>query len=108
MGFCHKCGKEISEDAYFCPNCGMRTERGAEAGVSAPMEEVREAFSRMGQEMEKAFSIAAKEIHEAFKTARENIRQPTGREPIACTHCGEKNASSASYCHKCGEKIGKE
>jgi ribosomal protein L40E len=72
------------------------------------MEEVREAFSRMGQEMEKAFSIAAKEIHEAFNTARENIRQPTGREPIVCTHCGEKNASNASYCHKCGEKMGKE
>jgi adenine-specific DNA methylase len=108
MAFCHKCGKKISEDDLFCSNCGARTKKGIEAGVSAPAEEMREAFSKMGQEMEKAFAVAAKEIHEAFKTARENIRQSTGRETVVCSHCGEKNASCASYCCKCGEKIGTE
>jgi predicted amidophosphoribosyltransferase len=108
MAFCHKCGKKISEDDLFCSNCGARTKKGIEAGVSAPAEEMREAFSKMGQEMEKAFAVAAKEIHEAFKTARENIRQSTGRETVVCSHCGEKNASGASYCYKCGEKIGTE
>lgn len=77
--------------------------KGAEAG--APAEELRETFSKIGQEVEKAFSVAAKEIHEAFKTTGENIRRSTGKEPTVCPHCGEKNASDAKYCYKCGEKI---
>jgi uncharacterized membrane protein YvbJ len=108
MAFCLKCGKKISEDDYFCSNCGARTEKGAREGVSASAEELRETFSKMGVEMEKAFSIAAKEIHEAFRTARENIRESTNRETIVCPHCGDKNASDAAYCYKCGGKTGKK
>jgi len=25
MILCHYCGKELSEDFYFCPYCGIRT-----------------------------------------------------------------------------------
>lgn len=35
--YCAKCGKELSEDAYFCPNCGHRTLRGEEVGTAYPM-----------------------------------------------------------------------
>jgi uncharacterized membrane protein YvbJ len=108
MGYCSKCGNEVSEDDYFCSKCGTKTAKGAEAGVSAPTEELRDALSKMGQDMEKAFSMAAKQIHKAFKTAGENVRRSTGREPIICSHCGQKNASDSSFCYKCGERLGRK
>jgi ribosomal protein L40E len=105
MGFCSKCGEELPEDARFCPNCGFRTEKGVEAGVSPPTEEWREEFLRVGQEMEKAFHTAAEEMRKAFKTARENIRQSTTKGSVVCGHCGEKNQGDANFCYKCGKKL---
>jgi len=36
MVFCSKCGKDLPENAYFCPTCGVRTGKGAEANVPMP------------------------------------------------------------------------
>jgi predicted RNA-binding Zn-ribbon protein involved in translation (DUF1610 family) len=103
--FCSSCGKELSEDAYFCPNCGVRTRMGVEVGAGGPWEEVREAFGRMGEELEKAFETAGREIEKAFKTAKEEIKEATSKEQVVCPDCGEKNASSAKFCYKCGRKL---
>jgi uncharacterized membrane protein YvbJ len=105
MGFCSNCGEELPEDAYFCPKCGARTIKGAEAGVSSPMDDLRDAFNKMNQEIEKAFSIASREIQKAFKTARENVKQSIYREPISCPQCGEKSPSDSNFCYKCGKKL---
>ena len=107
MGFCSRCGKELSEDAYFCPKCGVKTRRGVEAGVPTPFpsEDLKEAFSKMGQEMERAFSIAAKEIQKAFGTVRESVGESGRREPAVCPHCGEKNVGDAKFCYGCGKEL---
>lgn len=104
MRFCSKCGEKLPEDAYFCPRCGARTRKGIEAGVTTPLNELGEAFSRAGQELEKAFSRAAVEIREAFRTARKNVRESTGRE-VVCKSCEEKNSVDAVFCYSCGEKL---
>jgi len=106
MVFCLKCGKELPEDGYFCPNCGVRAQKGVEAGVSVPVEELREAFAKIGQEMEKAFRTAAKEIDAAFKTVREDVRESKARATIVCSECGQKNSGDASYCFNCGKRLG--
>jgi len=106
MVFCLKCGKELPEDAYFCPSCGVRTQKGVEAGASVPVEELRVAFAKMGQEMEKAFRTAAKEIETAFRTVREDVRESKGRATVLCSECGQKNSGDASYCFNCGKKLG--
>jgi len=103
--FCSKCGEKLSEDAYFCSRCGARTRKGVEAGVHVPVDDLRDAFSKMGQEMEKAFATAAKEIQQAFKNARENVRQSTTNEPIVCSYCKQTNLGEASFCSNCGRKI---
>lgn len=105
MTFCSGCGEKLPEDAYFCPKCGVRTTKGAEAGVHSPAEDLREAFSKMGQEMEKAFTIAVEEMRKAFKTARDNVRQSNRGQSIVCTSCGEKNPGHASFCTKCGKEL---
>jgi uncharacterized Zn finger protein (UPF0148 family) len=87
MAFCSKCGEKLPEGAYFCPRCGARTRKGLEAGVTAPFDELGEAFSRVGQEMEKVFSRAAVEIHEAFKTVRKSIQESTNRQ-VVCKNRG--------------------
>lgn len=105
MVFCHKCGEELPEHAYFCPRCGVRTGKGIEEGISIPRDELREGLSKIGQEIEKAFSIAAREIEEAFKTARESIRESTQRKTSVCPHCGEQNPGYARFCYKCGKAL---
>jgi len=106
MVFCLKCGKELPEDACFCPSCGVRTQKGVEAGVSVPVEELRVAFAKIGQEMEKAFRTAAKEIEAAFKTVREDVRESKVRATVVCSECGQKNSGDASYCFNCGKRLG--
>ena len=107
MVFCSKCGEKLPEDAYFCSRCGVRTKKGLEAGIRVPIDDLRDAFSDVGQEMEKAFAKAAKEIQRAFRTARENIRQPAVNEQIICAHCKQANLSDASFCSGCGRKLEK-
>ncbi len=106
--YCSNCGGKLPENAYFCPRCGVRTEKGAEAGISTPWEDLREALSKMGEEIEKAFAVAGKEMEKAFKTAREKVTEATSREPITCPHCGEKNPFNAKFCQKCGKKLKQE
>jgi ribosomal protein L40E len=105
MVFCSKCGEKVPEDAYFCPKCGFRTKKGVEAGVAAPIEDLREAFARMEKELENAFTTATKEMQKAFKTVTEDLREKGLARQVICTSCGEKNPRGASFCYKCGSKI---
>jgi len=102
MVFCSKCGKELPENAYFCPTCGVKTAKGAEANVPMPYGDM---FSEMGKQIEKAFLTASEEMKNAFDKAREEIRRATSREPVVCPSCGEKNSVRDSFCRKCGKKL---
>lgn len=97
---------KLPEDAYFCPKCGTRTDKGAEAGAHYPQEELRETFSKIGEELEKAFTVAGKEIEKAFSRAKESFRETKGKKAIVCQRCKERNPPDASFCFKCGEKLG--
>jgi len=106
MAYCSNCGGEIPEDAFFCPKCGTKTMKGAEANAKYPSDEMRAAFTRMGIELEKAFSTAAVEIHAAFKKARENMNaKPAEQEAMICQNCNAKNQSGAIFCRNCGNKL---
>jgi predicted amidophosphoribosyltransferase len=102
MVFCSKCGKDLPENAYFCPTCGVRTGKGAEANVPMPYGDM---FSEMGKEIEKAFLTASEEMKKAFDKVGEELRRATSREPIVCRSCGEKNSVRSQFCSKCGRKL---
>lgn len=76
MVFCTKCGKELPEKAYFCPNCGVKTAEGEEAKVSMPYGEM---FSEMEKQLEKAFLTASEEIKNVLNKAREEVKRATNR-----------------------------
>ncbi|MHA2231225.1 MAG: zinc-ribbon domain-containing protein [Candidatus Hodarchaeales archaeon] len=102
MVFCSKCGKELPENAYFCPICGVKTAKGIEANVSMPYGEM---FSEMEKKLEQAFLTASEDLKKAFNKAREGVKRATHREPIICPSCGEKNSTGEKFCHECGEKL---
>ncbi len=108
MVYCSNCGEKLPENSYFCLRCGVRTEKGLEAGMSTPWEDLRDAFARTGEEIEKAFSAAGKEMEKAFKVAKDKIREATSREPVTCSNCGGKNAAGSRYCQSCGTKLKQE
>ena len=102
MVFCSKCGKELPENAYFCPSCGVKTAKGVEANVSMPYGEM---FSEMEKKLEKAFLTASEEMKKAFNKVREEVKKATAREPVICPSCGENNYAEDKFCRKCGKKI---
>jgi uncharacterized membrane protein YvbJ len=104
MTYCSNCGEKIPEDALFCPKCGARTMKGMEKTV-ASAEDIRETFNKIEKEFEKAFALAAKEIQTAFKNAKESAQQPTVKETVTCSSCGEKNPKGSVFCYSCGAKI---
>ena len=106
MSYCSNCGSKLPEDAYFCPICGTKTQKGAEANAKYPSDEMREAFTKMGIELEKAFNTAAREMHSAFQRARKNMNQkPSEQIFVVCPNCGAKNQSGAIFCRNCGNKL---
>ncbi|MDD1776253.1 MAG: zinc-ribbon domain-containing protein [Candidatus Methanomethylicus sp.] len=106
MGFCSKCGKELADDAFFCPRCGVRTAAGVTAGATPPvMEEMRDALLRAGKEIEKAVNKAAKEMDDTLTKAKENVHATKAKMNQTCPNCGAANLGNAAYCPKCGTKL---
>jgi uncharacterized membrane protein YvbJ len=106
MIYCSNCGSQLADDAYFCPKCGTKTDKGKAAKAAYPTEELRDAFYHVGIELERAFTMAAKETHQAILRARDNLQQKTASpEPIVCPNCGTKNPAGSIFCHNCGTRI---
>jgi ribosomal protein L40E len=112
MVYCSNCGEKIDDNAYFCPKCGTKTSAGKASNAAYPVDELRDAFYKVGIELERAFNIAARETQAAFKKASENMHQKTvsnydtPQGSVVCTSCGANNISGAVFCHSCGTKVG--
>jgi uncharacterized membrane protein YvbJ len=102
MVFCSKCGKELPENAHFCPNCGVKTAKGVEANVSTPYGEM---FSDVEKQLEKAFLTASEEMKKALNRTKEGVKRVAGRETVSCPNCGEKNSAGNTFCRNCGKKL---
>jgi uncharacterized membrane protein YvbJ len=105
LSYCTKCGEKISDDAFFCPKCGTKTLKGKAANAVYPTDQLTDAFYNVGMELEKAFNLAARETHAAIKKAKEDLRQKTSPQTVACTKCSSKNPSGAVFCNSCGARI---
>lgn len=112
MVYCSNCGEKIDDNAYFCPKCGTKTPAGKASNASYPVDELRDAFNKVGIELERAFNMAARETQAAFRKASENIQQKKSSKyadtqgATVCTSCGANNVSGAVFCQSCGTKVG--
>ena len=114
MTFCSHCGTQLSDETYFCPKCGTKTQKGAQDNIKYPTDQLRDAFSQAGREMEKAFTLAASELHKAFQNVKEDFKtdstqtttqQTTAAPKVTCTKCGAANEPDAIFCRNCGNKL---
>lgn len=117
MVTCRSCGTELTEDSNFCPNCGLRTEKGENDNVKTPVDRRPE----WEKDLEFAVQNASKLLEEAVDKAKKGLRQvseevktgidrakesrPMKSTPVYCPKCGAKNPSDSDYCTKCGAKI---
>jgi hypothetical protein len=82
----------------------MRTGEDVPADIT-PWEDLRHAFTKMGEEIEKALTTAGKEMEKAFETVRERIGETTSKQPDVCSSCGENNPTGSRFCHSCGKDL---
>ena len=116
MPTCRSCETELAEDANFCPNCGLRTEKGENDNVRTPVDRRPE----WEKDVELALQNATKLLEEAVETAKKGLKQVSEevrseidkakesrpkRKPLYCPKCGSKNPNDSVYCTKCGAKI---
>jgi len=117
MPICRSCETELAEDLNFCPNCGLRTEKGENDNVRTPVDR-RPDWEK---DLEYAVQNATKLLEEAVETAKKGLKQVTEEVRIEidkakesrhskktsqyCPKCGNKNPNDSEYCTKCGSKI---
>jgi uncharacterized membrane protein YvbJ len=110
MSYCANCGSKLQDEALFCPKCGTKTQKGADANARYPADVMmREAFTKMGVELERAFNMAAAEMHNAYQKVKENSNQKTAdssqEAAVVCSSCNSKNQAGSIYCRNCGNKL---
>lgn len=116
MIYCANCGKQLEDDANFCPKCGTRTEKGVKEGVNIPWgdtqikQELDKALSEASKALDEGVKVArvtlqdvGKRINEEVQNARDRSRERT--QTIHCTTCGQENMTSAKFCSKCGAEL---
>ena len=103
LTFCKKCGEELSDDALFCPKCGIRTPKGRKEKAQPPWED---AIAEAREEIDKGITTAFEEIQKGLKTAREEIKKATSKETVKCSNCGEVSSAEDIFCWSCGRKLG--
>lgn len=119
MHICRSCGKELTEEANFCPHCGLRTEKGEIDNVRTPVDR----RPHWEKDLELAVQNATKVLEEAVEVAKKGLKRVTeeirlevdkARElgsqksvSLYCSNCGAKNPSDSYYCTKCGRRLNK-
>ena len=71
MATCRSCEKELAEDANFCPNCGLRTEKGENDNVRTPVDR-RPDWEK---DLDTAIQNAGKLLEEAVEAAKKGLKQ---------------------------------
>jgi ribosomal protein L40E len=115
MPICRSCGKELEEDANFCPKCGLRTEKGENDNVKTPVDrgpewekELELAVKKATKKLEEAVETAKKglvQVSEEVRTEIDKVRETRKKNYVYCSKCGSRNPSDSDYCIKCGAKI---
>ena len=117
MSICRSCGTELTEDVNFCPNCGLRTEKGENDNVKTPVgrrpdweKDLEYAIQNASKLLEESVETAKKglkQVSEEVKTEIDKAKDARSKKngPVYCPKCGAKNPSDSDYCTKCGGKI---
>jgi len=115
--YCTNCGKQVEDDANFCPKCGVRTEKGVREGVASPWisdprwrQEFDSALQRAGKSIDEGLKVArdslrdaTKRVEEEFQSAKQDFKERAG--PVYCKACGQENTRYARFCIKCGKEL---
>ncbi len=104
MVFCTSCGRELSEDAYFCPKCGAVTQAGRKAGVASPLEDMRQTLWKMGEELGRVLRTTARQTQSALAKTSEEIRHRV-ESTSRCANCGNMNPFGSRFCSSCGKTL---
>ncbi|UCG68670.1 MAG: zinc ribbon domain-containing protein [Thermoplasmata archaeon] len=104
MAYCHSCGYQNPEDAFYCNRCGtsLKSDREFEDKVRSFTDEVVKVGKEVG---EKATELGKKVAKDA-KAFAEEVSKKVAPKPIDCPKCSTRIYETDEYCWKCGDKRG--
>ena len=96
--FCSRCGKEISNDASFCPYCGMQLDRisAIEEGAAGAFGSVAVAAENVADKSNAVAEEAAKEVKEVAEEAKETVSNAVSEAKEAAEEIKEVSADAAA------------
>lgn len=98
---CERCGKEVSEEATFCPYCGDALVKAEEFEQTA--EAVEKKCAKCGEVLPQGVKFCPN-CGEAIVKAEE-FEQKAEVVEKKCAKCGEVLSQGVKFCPKCGEKV---
>ncbi len=116
MIYCASCGKQIDDEANFCPKCGTRTAKAVKDGVTIPFSEtqvkvdIERALAQASKAIDEGVKIAQIALHDVAIRVDEEVRMARGKSreqsvSLYCIACGSENNQTAKYCMKCGKEL---
>lgn len=119
---CPECGKEISDKASACPNCGCPASEWKEKANEIEEDEAGEKAKKNEEELEKFFCNECRTQNEigadycifcgnrliSLSELKTNVLNEKRKEPKSpytiCPECGEYNPTGVFRCKNCGHK----
>lgn len=105
--FCNNCGKEIGQNSKFCNYCG--------SGITTPkVKETSESKKEQSSVIETETVWTCDYCGKEFDTKSESDthEKTCPKNPInskmSCLSCGADNLREATFCKKCGDKLGSD
>lgn len=104
---CPSCGAQVSRDAAFCPNCGVKQAvsevQNSEPVIEdiAPVIDITENAVTPVTETESDSN--PEENAEKAESAVEKIEKPEAK--VSCPKCGSEEESGVKFCSQCGNNM---
>lgn len=104
---CSSCGAQVSRDAAFCPNCGVKQPvsevKNSEPVIEdiAPVIDITENAVTPVTDTESDSNT--EENAEKAESAVEKIEKP--EDKVFCPKCGSEEESGVKFCSQCGNNM---
>lgn len=101
---CSSCGAQVSRDAAFCPNCGVKQAVSEVQNSEPVIEDIAPVIDITENAVTDTESDSnTEENAEKAESAVQKIEKPEAK--VSCPKCGSEEESGVKFCSQCGNNM---